>query len=136
MPKKTKSSAKRGAAPGAKSKAETKPNKSAFVRSLAATLSASEVIARGKTKGIRLSAAQVYTIRANARRKGPKSGGRAPRSTGATGGTAAKRGGRAKSGRGVDAREAEFIAAALDLGLAKAEGLISALRSKAVAAMS
>jgi hypothetical protein len=103
-------------------------NKSAFVRSLPATLSASDVIARGKTKGIRLSAAQVYTIRANARRKGPKSKARAPKAKAAARGVSV--------GRGVDAREAEFIAAALDLGLTKAEGLISALRSKAVAAMS
>ena len=32
-------------------------------------LSAAEVISRAKLKGIKLSAAQVYTIRANARRK-------------------------------------------------------------------
>jgi hypothetical protein len=102
-------------------------NKSAFVRSLPSTLSAAEVIARGKAKGIRLSAAQVYTIRANARRKRPKS--------------AAERPVRSKQALnvasvGADSREAEFIAAALDLGLTKAEGLIAALRSRAVAAVS
>jgi hypothetical protein len=104
-------------------------NKSAFVRSLPGTLSAAEVIARGKTKGIRLSAAQVYTIRANARRKGPsKTNGRTTR---------AKSGARSVNlGRGVDAREAEFIAAALDLGLTKAEALIAALRTKVVASVS
>ena len=102
-------------------------NKSAFVRSLPSNLSAAEVIARGKAKGIRLSAAQVYTIRANARRKRPKGAierplrGKAPL-------TAAS--------LGADSREAEFIAAALDLGLTKAEGLIAALRSRAVAAVS
>jgi hypothetical protein len=106
-------------------------NKSAFVRGLPGTLSAAEVIARGKTKGIRLSAAQVYTIRANARRKGPsatKTNGRTAR---------AKSSARSvKLGRGVDAREAEFIAAALDLGLTKAEALIAALRTKVVASVS
>jgi hypothetical protein len=94
-------------------------------------LSAAEVIARGKTKGIRLSAAQVYTIRANARRKGPsasKTNGRTAR----TKSTARN----IKLGRGVDAREAEFIAAALDLGLTKAEALIAALRTKVVASVS
>ena len=103
-------------------------NKSAFVRSLPSNLSAAEVIARGKAKGIRLSAAQVYTIRANARRKRPK-------------GAAAERPQRGRApltaaSMGADSREAEFIAAALDLGLTKAEGLIAALRSKAVAAVS
>ena len=105
-------------------------NKSAFVRSLPATLSAAEVIARGKTKGIRLSAAQVYTIRANARRKKPKA---------STANVRAPRGSKHRltaTRIGADSREAEFIAAALDLGLTKAEGLIAALRSKAVAAVS
>jgi hypothetical protein len=106
-------------------------NKSAFVRSLPGTLSAAEVIARGKSKGIRLSAAQVYTIRANARRKGgPKTNGRTARGKATT----AVRG--VNLGRSVDAREAEFIAAALDLGLTKAEALIAALRSKVVASVS
>jgi hypothetical protein len=102
-------------------------NKSAFVRSLPATLSAAEVIARGKAKAIRLSAAQVYTIRANARRKRPKSANERPLRS-KTQLTAAS--------VGADSREAEFIAAALDLGLTKAEGLIAALRSRAVAAVS
>jgi hypothetical protein len=103
-------------------------NKSAFVRSLPASLSAAEVIARGKSKGIRLSAAQVYTIRANARRKRPKASvERSPRSNKAQ---------LTAANIGADTREAEFIAAALDLGLTKADALIAALRSKAVAAVS
>ena len=105
-------------------------NKSAFVRSLPATLSAAEVIDKGKAKGIKLSAAQVYTIRANARRKAPEKLPtrllRAGRGDGARGAGAG--GGR---GRGADAKEAEFIAAALDLGLARAEALIRALRARA-----
>jgi hypothetical protein len=84
-------------------------NKSAFVRSLSGSLSAAEVIDRGKAKGIRLSAAQVYTIRANARRKG----------------------GSSKGGRASESKEAEFIATALDLGHARAEALIQSLRRKA-----
>jgi hypothetical protein len=96
-------------------------NKSAFVRSLPASLSAAAVIDRGKAKGIRLSAAQVYTIRANARRKGDDD-------------VKVPSGGRSKlrrSGRASEAKEAEFIATALDLGLARAEALIDALRRKA-----
>jgi hypothetical protein len=105
-------------------------NKSAFVRSLPASLSAAEVIEKGKAKGIKLSAAQVYTIRANARRKAPEKlparllrAGRGDNARAASAG-----GGR---GRGSDAKEAEFIAAALDLGLARAEALIRALRARA-----
>jgi hypothetical protein len=105
-------------------------NKSAFVRSLPLTLSAADVIARARTKGIRLSAAQVYTIRANARRKG--SGGKS-RDRAAAIRSAVQS---VRRGRGVDAREAEFIAAALDLGLTKAEALIAALKSKVFAAVS
>jgi hypothetical protein len=102
-------------------------NKSAFVRSLPSSLSAAEVIEKGKAKGIKLSAAQVYTIRANARRKGPE-----PDPVQLLRGAAARDG--AKGGRGrsrADGKEAEFVAAALDLGLARAEALIRALRARA-----
>ena len=105
-------------------------NKSEFVRSLPGTLSAAEVITRGKSKGIRLSAAQIYTIRANARRKGTNAP--AERSSGVTKNVART----TRLGRGDDSREADFISAALDLGLTRAEGLISALRAKVVAALS
>lgn len=100
-------------------------NKSAFVRSLPGSMSAAEVIERGKAKGIKLSAAQVYTIRANARRRRPdKVAGNL---------SAAKSGGAGerKRGRSNSTKEAEFIATALDLGLARAEALITQLRAKA-----
>lgn len=103
-------------------------NKSAFVRSLPSSLSAAEVIEKGKAKGIKLSAAQVYTIRANARRKGPDTDtARLLRVNGRDG-----RDGVGKArGRAADGKEAEFVAAALDLGLARAEALIRALRARA-----
>lgn len=98
-------------------------NKSAFVRSLPGTMSAAEVIEKGKAKGIKLSAAQVYTIRANARRKRPDA---------ETIELPAKLTvGRKRSGRSSESKEAEFIATALDLGLARAEALIHALRARA-----
>jgi len=91
------------------------------VRSLPSSLSAAEVIEKGKAKGIKLSAAQVYTIRANARRKGPE-----------TDTARVLRVATGKGGRGrADGKEAEFVAAALDLGLARAEALIRALRARA-----
>lgn len=108
-------------AAASRSRSASNVNKSAFVRSLPSTLSAAEVIEKGKAKGIKLSAAQVYTIRANARRKSPATDG--VRS--AAGRDSGKSRGRPNS------REAEFIAAALDLGLARAEQLIRALRAKA-----
>jgi hypothetical protein len=94
------------------------------VRSLSSSLSAAEVIEKGKAKGIKLSAAQVYTIRANARRKGPADTDSARLLR-----TSVREG---VKGRGrPDGKEAEFIAAALDLGLARAEALIRALRARA-----
>jgi hypothetical protein len=112
----------------ARGRASSGTNKSAFVRSLPSSLSAAEVIEKGKAKGIKLSAAQVYTIRANARRKGPETDtARLLTRVGAKdGGT-----GKGKGGRRADGKEAEFVAAALDLGLARAEALIRALRARA-----
>jgi hypothetical protein len=99
-------------------------NKSAFVRSLPGSMSAAEVIEKGKAKGIKLSAAQVYTIRANARRKRPdKEPIELPAKLTALG--------RKRSGKSSESKEAEFIATALDLGLARAEALIHALRARA-----
>jgi hypothetical protein len=99
------------------------------VRSLPSSLSAAEVIEKGKAKGIKLSAAQVYTIRANARRKGPDpETARVLRAAGATRDGATGTG--TRRGR-ADGKEAEFVAAALDLGLARAEALIRALRTRA-----
>jgi hypothetical protein len=109
----------------ARGRASSGVNKSAFVRSLPSSLSAAEVIEKGKAKGIKLSAAQVYTIRANARRKGPESEPVRALRGGSRDGAVAKVRGRA------DGKEAEFIAAALDLGLARAEALIRALRARA-----
>jgi len=100
-------------------------NKSAFVRSLPVTLSAAEVIQEGKSKGIKLTAAQVYTIRANARRKSAL--GHALPSETETSST---------HGHSRAAKEADFVSAALDLGLARAEALLRALRAKASAGWS
>jgi hypothetical protein len=54
------------------SKASTtrKVNKSAWIRSQPSTLSAAEVVGKAKQAGIKLSVAQVYTTRSEAKRKG------------------------------------------------------------------
>jgi hypothetical protein len=96
-------------------------NKSAFVRSLPASMSAAEVISRAKAKGIKLSAAQVYTIRANARRKAdvsilPRLRGELPA---------------ARGRRGGPDSESAFLLMALELGLVRAEGILGSLRDRA-----
>jgi lambda repressor-like predicted transcriptional regulator len=100
-------------------------NKSAFVRSLGSDLSAADVIAEAKAKGITLSAAQVYTIRANARRKGEVGGARAKPA--AVSGRAASSGG---------TTEAAFVRIALELGLIRAESILGSLRNRAAAGLS
>ena len=97
-------------------------NKSAFVRSLPGSLSAAEVISRARSKGIKLSAAQVYTIRANARRKADS--GSSPRER-ALIGTVVKR------GRGGSGSESAFLQMALELGLVRAEDILGSLRQRA-----
>ena len=103
-------------------------NKSAFVRSLPASLSAAEVISRAKVKGIKLSAAQVYTIRANARRKDVSI---LPRLRGELPGAAASPRGR----RGGADSESAFLLMALELGLMRAEGILGSLRDRAAVSL-
>jgi UDP-N-acetylenolpyruvoylglucosamine reductase len=105
-------------------------NKSAFVRSLAATLSAADVISRAKTKGIKLSAAQVYTIRANARRKTDVP--TMTRMAGLQGAFQPAAGKRGRRGAGNSESESAFLLMALELGLLRAEGILGSLRDRAV----
>lgn len=102
-------------------------NKSAFVRSLPASLSALDVIARARAKGIKLSAAQVYTIRANARRKADS--GTLPRLRGTALTLGALRGRR--GGGGGSESESAFLQMALELGLVRAESILGSLRDRA-----
>ena len=92
-------------------------NKSAFIRSLPRSLSASEVVAKGKAAGLTFSDKYVYTIRA----KGPKLG--RPK-VGRPKGSKNKPGPKPKGNA-----EAQFVDAALNLGLAKAEGILARVRS-------
>lgn len=105
-------------------------NKSAFVRSLPASLSAAEVITRAKLKGIKLSAAQVYTIRANARRKADVSILPLSRLRGELPSDVSPRGRRG----GADS-ESAFLLMALELGLVRAEGILGSLRDRAAVSL-
>jgi hypothetical protein len=103
-------------------------NKSAFVRSLPDSLSAADVISRARERGVKLSAAQVYTIRANARRKADETGSPSERRAGA----AQLPGRRARNGSSGES-ESAFLIMALELGLVRAEGILGSLRERAVA---
>ena len=56
--------------PSAKKPSRSDENKSAFVRSMPATMPGKEVIARAKERGMKISRAYVYSIRASAKKKG------------------------------------------------------------------
>lgn len=95
-------------------------NKSQFVREQPVTMTAKQVVTKAKDAGITLSEKYVYNIRAkaNARRRVGRPGrpGRPPKSA-----TALKT---------ASGNEARLVDLALDMGLAKAEALLSRLRSK------
>jgi len=57
---------------GASASAGKKVNKSAYIRSLPASLKAQEVVDRAAAQGIKLSVAQVYVTRYSAKKKGGK----------------------------------------------------------------
>jgi hypothetical protein len=132
--------AKKPKAPKAqKTKASAKTrgvNKSAFVRELSDDLSAADVVEAAAKKGIKLSAAQVYTIRANARRADAKGGAsttKAP-SVAVEGGAPAS--GAATKNRSAFIRSlpvtmpaAEVVARAKATGLTLNAGLVYAVRS-------
>lgn len=110
-------------------------NKSAFVRDLPSTMSASDVIAKGKAEGIQLTAAQVYTVRANAKRAdskgpkgkpGPKPGAKA---TKAAGQSSTRSTAKADSG----GHDHHFVSLVLNIGLAKAEALLARVRDRVTA---
>lgn len=123
MPKKkTSSSAKKSTAENAKS-----INKTAFVLELPADMSAKEVIDKGKAAGIKLTDRYVYSIRSKAKVRGgaPARRGR-PRGAGSKGIAVGDRAASGASG----ALESRFFDVALDLGLSKAETLLSNLRAR------
>jgi hypothetical protein len=123
MPKKKSStSAKKNAADNSKS-----INKTAFVLELPADMSAKEVIDKGKAAGIKLTDRYVYSIRSKAKVRGGNPGRRGrPRGTGNKDGTLVGRGQSGSAG----ALESRFFDVALDLGLSKAESLLSSLRAR------
>jgi hypothetical protein len=112
-------------------------NKSAFVRGLPSTMSATDVIAKGKAEGIKLTAAQVYTVRANAKRAGsegpkgkpgPKPGAKATKAVASP---------VARSAAKIDTgnHDHHFVSLVLNIGLARAEALLARVRDRVTAGL-
>jgi hypothetical protein len=97
-------------------------NKSAFVRTQPTGMSARDVVAKGAAQGITLSEKYVYNIRAKAKAQGR---------IGAGPGRPGRKPGRPAGSRSAASGSAEerLVDLALELGLTKAEGLLSRLRS-------
>ena len=96
-------------------------NKSAWIRSQTASLSAKEVVDRAKAEGIALSLAQVYTARSTAKRL-PVAAKRADVTTKA--GVKVSSALRASKLVGGDSLRREFVALAMRIGTDEAQGLL------------
>lgn len=106
-----------------KKTAAKKQTKAAFVRSLPRTMSAKDVIAKGKAAGMSLSAAHVYAIRSGSK-KSRKSSSKHPATNGGRA-TTHVRGGAGKHGA-ADL----LLAVAAELGMSNAMAILQAEHSK------
>jgi hypothetical protein len=116
--------------------ASTRVNKSAWIRDQAASLSAKEVVDSAKAKGIKLSLAQVYTARSNAKRQGKLKGkapgrprvatGRRGRKPAAAIGGGGVKGAGAGGGNERDLRH-QFVSLAVRIGTDEAQRLLDRL---------
>jgi hypothetical protein len=95
-------------------------NKSAFVRTQPTGMSARDVVEKGAAQGITLSEKYVYNIRAKAKAQGR---------VGAGPGRPGRKPGRPAGSRASGSAEERLVDLALELGLSKAEGLLTRLRS-------
>jgi hypothetical protein len=95
-------------------------NKSAFVRNLPLSMSAAEVVAKGKAEGIALSDKYVYNIRAKDKSRGGKPVGKPGRRPGRPKGSGAT--------RGAGSAEQQLVELALQIGLERTEAVLTKLR--------
>ena len=96
-----------------------KINKSAWIRGQPGTLSAADVVSKAKQAGIKLSVAQVYTTRSEAKRKGTRAA--------ASGAAVAPRGvGRPKAKLDMAVKDLrhEFVSIAVRIGTDEAQRLL------------
>jgi hypothetical protein len=109
-----------------KSTSSKTPSKTAFVLSLPPTMPAKDVLSKAKASGLKLTEAYIYSIRSKAKgRVGQPAARRGRPPKAASAGSAP-----VSSGAGGSGLERQFLSLALDLGLARAESLLSNLRSK------
>jgi hypothetical protein len=114
-----------------KKKSEKKtPSKTAFVLGLPKTTPASEVVAKAKALGIELTDRYVYVIRSKAKSKAGQPSGRRGRPPKIEGAKRGPKPGRKAAAQAPGSLAAQFVDAALDLGLARAEELLLNLRAK------
>lgn len=111
-------------------KAGKAPSKTAFVLGLSRDTPASEVVAKAKAAGIELTDRYVYVIRSKAKGRAGKPAGRRGRPPKAAGAKRGPKPGRRAASPAPSALAAQFLETALDLGLSRAEQLLSSLRSK------
>jgi hypothetical protein len=101
-------------------------NKSEFVRSLPAEMSAKDVVVKGREEGVVLTEAYVHTIRSAAKRKEGKVGkpGRAPR---AAASAPEPRGGSSRANTGA---EAQLMALVIEHGLPAVQDILKRIDTK------
>ena len=124
-----KTKAPKGGKPAASSRAAAKSagsstqSKRDFVLSFGPEVKASEILRKAKEQGIGLSKAYLYTIRS--------AGGASQKRGRGAGSVSAPRGRAASTDRGSFAgHEAQFVEAAIHVGLAKASNLLDRLRAR------
>ena len=110
------------------------PSKTAFVLSLPATMSAKDVLSKGKALGLKLTEAYIYSIRSKAKGRVGKPAARRGRPPKAASSTSSVSVTSMSSGNG--SLERQFLNLALDLGLSRAEALLANLRAKVKSAIS
>jgi hypothetical protein len=83
------------------------------------------LVTQGKAAGIKLSVAQVYTVRANAKKTASRKG-----KVGRPAGKAGPRPRAAAAPIASESHDQHFVSLVLDLGLAKAEALLARVRER------
>jgi hypothetical protein len=106
----------------------TRVNKSAWIRDQPASQSAKEVVDSAKAKGIKLSLAQVYTARSNAKRQGTLKG-KAPAQARAANGRRGRKPAAASGTGGVSEKDLrhQFVSLAVRIGTDEAQRLLDRL---------
>jgi hypothetical protein len=102
-------------------------NKSEFVRSLPAEMSAKDVVVKAREEGVVLTEAYVHTIRSAAKRKEGKVGkpGRAPRATASA--PEPRSGGSSRANTGA---EAQLMALVIEHGLPQVQEILRRIDTK------